>query len=339
MNSHGSIRFPAFLAFFWWIAGIGFDISADSPRETEGRIVITLKDKVSVQSHVVTIADVAQISGGSEPARLKIGRLDLAEFGTSTNVSIKQKHVAFRLQLGDFPSKLFRIEGEEETFVTAIRVPVNQDGIFETAKNEALKRMPWPAEDLSVRLVQPISVTLPSVVDPKEVTMKAEPHTNNVNIGRVQMDVTVFVRGEKKMALPVYLDIRLIQVTAIARRSLAKGEVLSGDNTIADRRVIDPGVKPASAVDLAGKKLKRALGAGQIIQDTDVDLGNDDQSQTFIRNKQTVKMVVKLGAINVVANGEAMQAGKVGDRIRVQNIDSKKVVVGRIVGPDTVEVE
>lgn len=339
MNSHGSIRFPAAIGFFFWIAGIGFDISADSPREPEAGILITLRDKASVQSRVVTIADVADITGGGEAMREKIGRLDLAEFGTATNVSIRQRHLLFRMRLADIPSKLFRVGGADEVIVAAIKVPIAEDGVFETAKAAALKRLPWPAEDLSVRLVQPITASLPTVPDPSEVTLNAVPHTTNVSLGRLQMDVTVMVRGEKKFSLPVYLDIRLIQTAAVARRGMTKGEVLSGDNTLADRQVIDQGVKPANPADLAGKKLKRSIAAGQIILETDVDLGTDDLSQTFIRNKQTVKMVVRVGTLNVVANGEAMQAGKVGDRIRVQNIDSKKVVVGRIVGPDTVEVE
>ena len=338
MNAHGSIRFPAVIAFFWWIAGLGFDISADAPRASEG-IVITLRDKAAVQGRVVTIADVADITGGSEVSREKIGRLDLVEFGAASSAAIRQKQVLFRLRLADFPTKLLRIEGAEETIVAAVRIPVSADSIFETAKASALKRLALTEEDLSVRLVQPITAPIPAVTDLSEVMLKAEPHTANVAIGRVQMDVTMLVRGEKKFSLPVYLEIRPVQAVAIAKRALIKNETVSGDNAQADRRVVDAGTRPANPTTLAGRTLKRGVFAGQVIMETDLESSEPEAGRVIIKNRQNVKMVYRLPVLNVIHNGESQQEGKLGDRIRVQNLDSKKIIVGKVIGPDTVEVD
>ncbi|WP_020473201.1 flagellar basal body P-ring formation chaperone FlgA [Zavarzinella formosa] len=338
MNAHSGFRFPAALAVLWWLAGLGIDISAEAPKGPEG-IVITMREKVAIPGRAITLGDVAEISGGSEHARLQIGRLDLADFGGATNVNIRRRQVEFRLRLADFPTKLFSVVGAEETMVAAIRQPLSPEGIFQTAKDAALKRMPWPAEDLAVRLVQPITAPLPSVSDPSEVTMRAEPHTANVNIGRVQIDVTLFVLGEKKLSLPVYLEIKLMRSVIMARSGLAKGDILSEANTVPDRRVVDPGLSPLPPGELMGRKTKRPVAIGQVIQEADLETAPLEIPAAVVRNKQPVKMLVRLGAVNVVANGEALQGGKTGDLIRVQNIDSKKVVVGRITGPDTVEVE
>lgn len=59
----------------------------------------------------------------------------------------------------------------------------------------------------------------------------------------------------------------------------------------------------------------------------------------LIRNTQQVKMYVRLGDAVVGATGEAMQDGKLGQQIKVKNVDSKKVVVGTVSGPGAVDVD
>lgn len=309
MASHIGFRYPAILALMWWLVGFGIDISAEAPRTPDG-IVITLKDKTAVTGRMVTLGDVADISGGSEHARLQIGRLDLAEFGSASSVNIRRRQVEFRLRLANFPAKLFTVNGAEEITVAAIRVPISEEGVFRVAKDSVLKRLPWSAEDLSIKLVQPITARLPVVADDVEVVIKAEPHTPNVNIGRVQMDVTIFVSGEKKLALPVYLEIKLTQPMAIARSGLNRGDTISEVNTLIDRRVVDIGMKPLSASDMVGRKIRRPVAIGQVIQETDVEPTVLEIPKTAVKNHQPVKMLVRLGTVNVVANGEALQDGK-----------------------------
>lgn len=64
-----------------------------------------------------------------------------------------------------------------------------------------------------------------------------------------------------------------------------------------------------------------------------------DAGAVLVRVRQPVQMIVRLGAINVVAKGEALQDGKMGQSIRAKNLDSKKEVTGRVVGPNIVKVE
>lgn len=331
-------RVYAFSALMWCLCGFGLDISAEAPNDPAG-ITITLRDKASVVSRTVTLGDVAEISGGSEFARRQIGQLDLAEFGAASSVNIRRRQVEFRLRIADFPAKLVKVIGSEECNANVLRQPISEETVYKTARDAALKRLPWAAEDLSIRLVQPITAALPQIVDHSEVTMKAEPHTANVNLGRVQMNVTIFDRGERKLALPVYLEIKLFQQVALTRTSLNRGDVLSEENTITDRRVLEPNAKVIPPTEMIGRKLKRPLPVGQVVQELDLEPVVVPLGATAVKSRSPVKMIVRLGSINVVANGEALQDGKIGDRIRVQNLDSKKVIVGKVTAPDTVEVE
>ena len=59
----------------------------------------------------------------------------------------------------------------------------------------------------------------------------------------------------------------------------------------------------------------------------------------LVKARQRVSMVVRLGAMNLEATGEAMQDGRNGETIRVQNVASKKIVTGRVTGSGVVDVD
>jgi flagella basal body P-ring formation protein FlgA len=50
-------------------------------------------------------------------------------------------------------------------------------------------------------------------------------------------------------------------------------------------------------------------------------------------------MTARVGALVVTALGEAQQDGRAGEVIRVENVDSKKVVRARVTGPGAVDIE
>jgi hypothetical protein len=59
----------------------------------------------------------------------------------------------------------------------------------------------------------------------------------------------------------------------------------------------------------------------------------------LIRVRDSVRLVAIVGSLHVTAVGEALQEGRMGQLIRVRNVDSGKVVVGRVAGGSLVEVE
>lgn len=64
-----------------------------------------------------------------------------------------------------------------------------------------------------------------------------------------------------------------------------------------------------------------------------------DQVPVQLKMRDQVRLVVKIGPVRVTALGEALQEGRVGQTIRVRNVDSNKIVSGRVVDRNIVEVE
>lgn len=61
--------------------------------------------------------------------------------------------------------------------------------------------------------------------------------------------------------------------------------------------------------------------------------------EVVIKAKSRVTITAKLGDLRVEAAGLAVENGRVGQSIRVENVDSKKVVTAVVTGPRAVEID
>jgi flagellar basal body P-ring formation protein FlgA len=309
--------------------------------EPPAELVVTLRPRAVVGPRSVRIGDVADLSGGSPPLREAVAALDLTDAGAAhSGVTVKRQQVEFRIRLAEVPAGLFRVEGADETRVERDRCTVPEAEVVAAARAAILKLLPWGADDVSVQLVQPVAAQL--VVDsPRaEILIKAEPHSGNTPLGRVQMDVSFWADGTRQLVFPVYLDVRLYQKVAVASHKIERGEALSETNVSFDRRPVESLRDYLSSPEaVAGKRARQALLPGRILTAVDVEDDGHEVTPPLVRRGEAVKLLVRLGPVNVMATGEALQDGRVGQSVRVRNTDSKQVVLGRVTERSLVEVD
>ena len=298
---------------------------------------IELKADAKAQGPNVTIGDVATISGGPALLQRQIAKLDIAELSSSGKaVNVTRTQVEFRLKLADVPASLYRIEGANEIVVKADRPGATPTQIVDAARAALMKRLPWSADDVSVRLIQPVTATLPAGA-PSDIRIAAELRNAEVSAGRVQVDVSVSERGEKRMNVPVYFDVRPLRTVAVCKVAVARGKAITQQDVAIERRPVETTAQTAEPECVVGAVARRMIKTGDVV--ASADLEETAASPVVVKCKQPVKMIVHLGAMNVVAGGEALQDGRVGQLIRVQNTESKKVVTGRVTANGIVEVE
>lgn len=61
--------------------------------------------------------------------------------------------------------------------------------------------------------------------------------------------------------------------------------------------------------------------------------------EVVVKAKQRVTLTARIGDLRVTAAALATENGKVGQHIRVENLDSKRFVTGTVVGPGAVEID
>ena len=124
--------------------------------------------------------------------------------------------------------------------------------------------------------------------------------------------------------LNVPVEIRREVDVLLLRRAVARGETLVAADVTAQKRVLAGLGSPyvARVEDLAGRPARRPLAEGTALT------ADSLSAALLIHRGQTVTLAASTGGIEIRATGRAMADATASQRIRVQNLDSLKVVEG-----------
>jgi len=120
----------------------------------------------------------------------------------------------------------------------------------------------------------------------------------------------------------------------VAGRFLRRGTVLSAADLRSERRelsALSSGFETAPEA-LIGKQLRQALTAGAVIPPQIV------KTPPAIRQGETVTLIIRRGGMEITSSGIALSNAGLGERLRVRNLASKRVVEGTAIGHHRVEV-
>lgn len=147
---------------------------------------------------------------------------------------------------------------------------------------------------------------------------------------------TVGVRCAAPVAWTLYVPV-VVEIEApilVLRRALARRSAVDPtDVELQTRRL--PGTASRFISDLGnlrGRRLKRALPAGTPLT---ADVLVPD---VLVRRGQQVTLLAANGPFEIRAQGQALSDGAASERIRVQNVTSRKVVEGVVENSSTVRV-
>jgi flagella basal body P-ring formation protein FlgA len=128
--------------------------------------------------------------------------------------------------------------------------------------------------------------------------------------------------------LAVYRDV------VVATRAMRPGELIAaGDVTLEERDVLAGGTPALGRLeDVIGHQLRRAVGASAVIGNAAVEL------PLLVRRGEHINLSARSGGINVSVSAEALANGRSGERIRVRNLQSQRVVEATVTGPGKAEV-
>jgi flagella basal body P-ring formation protein FlgA len=324
-----------------WLSGLGLLllIGLSSTGQSLEVVTIRLRAQAAAQSRTIKLGDVADLSGGPSLLREQLARLDLAEASEAGGLCVTARQVLIRLQLAGIPLTLVRIEGEQRVHVGIRRRSLTAEEIVATARQALLEQLSWSADEVSIELVQPILAPLPGVADDEEWLIKAELQPGQRPPGRVQMNTRIYIQGRERLALPVYFHVRLYAPVVVCRYRIDRGQRLTEANTIVEKRPLDSFSRQTiSPIGYLEKKARQTILPGQVIQAVDVEEASETVP-VVIKAQDAVKLQIRIGNLQLTAAGQALQDGRLGQLIRVQNVDSKKVLLGRVVDNALVEIE
>ncbi len=150
-----------------------------------------------------------------------------------------------------------------------------------------------------------------------------------------QTSVGVRCSGEQPWKLYVPVEIQVFGKVVRAARGLPRGVAVTSSDLAVQRHNLAqlPHGYLTDPKQAVGKMTRRSLRAGQVLTHTAV------KAPEVVARGQSVVIAARKGALAVRTSGEALGSGAQGERVRVRNISSGRVVEGVIVAPGQVEVD
>ncbi|MDL2227084.1 flagellar basal body P-ring formation chaperone FlgA [Deltaproteobacteria bacterium OttesenSCG-928-M10] len=261
-------------------------------------------------------ASLARVDLGAAPAAGAEGFIRRAQ--------IEQRLKASRLNLEEVAWSL-----PEELRLTGLGQALNEESLKAVLEKYLAETEPYRSGNFTLLTVNFGNLpTLP----PGQVDYRFVPQSSS-NPAYLSGSFFFSVDGREVARSRINAQVDLNVEALVAVRALPKGHVIDENDVSlslvpfnqAKGALTDPG--PA-----VGSTVKSNLAAGDPIRDRNLT------KSLMVRRGEMVTIIAQTGGLKVTASGQARQDGALGDTINVTNLDSKKNISARIIGPNTVEV-
>ena len=140
--------------------------------------------------------------------------------------------------------------------------------------------------------------------------------------------------GAPRRMISVAGSVDPMALVPVPLRRIAQGEVVGPSDLDWQRVRIDRVPRGAVMAEEAvlGMAARRALMPGTLIREQDVE------PPVLVQRRSTVMVVLDTGDMTLTMQGRALDAGALGEQVRVENLQSKRVIEGVVDGPGKVRV-
>jgi len=171
--------------------------------------------------------------------------------------------------------------------------------------------------------------------DPAVKNLKFSLDTETLNSNGASTLSLRFTDAEGRLAKLIKLkaDLSIQKQVAVAAKALRGGETLEADDFVWEWREAKQ-LSPSAVMGQApvGFTLRSAVRSGEVLDQ------NRFNSPSVVKKGEMVNIKVAGQGITISGKGVAQESGKLGQTIRVLNIDSKKEIFGIVTGQEKVEV-
>lgn len=208
----------------------------------------------------------------------------------------------------------------------------DRDRIRSAVLNFARKEMGGKFEALSVDILYPRRAI---IVPAGRVRVDIETDGAKARLGRRVFHVTLDIPGHKTKRVRVLADLAALAFAVVPARMIRKDETIEAEAvTVREVRLVAGASSFITDPEqVIGKRARRPLRPQVPITEAWLS------EPYLIKRGDRVTIQVRRGGLRVHTVGISRSAGQLGHHLTVMNIDSKREVEGKVVGPGLVEVQ
>jgi len=298
------------------------------------QVGIDIKDKVTLKEKTITISDISTVTGENVELVKKISNIELGRTPWPNNFrKVDKDFLRMRLRNSNVNLSDIVFNGAKAVTVSVEATKITGTEIAQKAREYLLSVLPVSDRETTIELERvPADQWVPRKRD--EIVLDVSLVDPNKNRGTVVLIVSASSNIVPFFKTSVIFKVRVFKNIAIAKRRIGRHQRLTREDMFLGKREVTKtrGSIFFSVDDLIGKVAVRTILPNAIITETVVE------TPTTIQKGNVVKLFIEANNFSIVTKGLAQETGRTGDVIKVKNLNSDKVIYGKIVDPERVQI-
>ncbi len=297
--------------------------------DDQAELRIYLPRAQQVRGSTLSLGAVCIVRGSDRARAAKAEQVQLGRAPFSREeMKIDRAMILGRLAASGFSQRDVRFSGANEVLVTPNEQEIDASRLVAAASAMLNEKMPCKGEAQwrLTRQVEPVSI-------PTGQAVKLSPALlDGATEQRATVRVHITRDGLAAASCELGFEKAHLWRQAVARKDIAAGETITESNVVVET-VLRP--RPQEGwTSPYGRQTSRAVAAGSGLEQ---GLLTTPKPELVFERNALVRIRVDLGGFSLLAKGVALAAGRVGEAVPVQNIDSKRILTARVCADGTVE--
>lgn len=304
-------------------------VGAAAPGPEQASLTIYLPRNASVQADLIRLGAISVVRGADEAM---VKKAEAVLLGRSPwpkeQIVLDRRTILSRLGSCGIRAGEVRMTGAAKVAVTGRQQVISPERIVACAQTHLKSHPPRPpgCRWRPVRLPKEMVLAAAQAAElTAETAQDAPPH-------HVKVRVAATCGGREVAAAEVLFRLAYPARRAVATRQVQPGDTITPEN-IKVETVTAPDPQPEWTPPY-GMVATARIPAGTVVRP---GLVRWPKQPVAVRRNRSIIMKIELPGFSVTALGLALQDGRVGEFIKVRNMDSKRVVVAKVAADGTVE--
>jgi len=296
-------------------------------------LIVRLTDMATVVGPNINVGEVADLIGAGNGNLERVRRLIVGTAAPAGDTAtITQQYIKICLRREGFSLSDFDFEGADASKVLTQSQEFYPSTLLPEIKKFVLKQVREESGNVDVKLSgQDKKIILPA----GEIESNFRPTFSGKYEGSVILTAELEINDRLQKVLPLHVDIEIFHPVVVTTQRLEKGDKFTVDNVALVRT-------PTSKILLGslsqlnyvtGRTAAVSLVPGVVLRISDIF------DPPAIVHGSIVQAIVRYGNVELRVDARAIEDGKAGDNIRVENTDSHKVLKGKVLDEKTVLIE
>lgn len=292
---------------------------------------ITIISPCEIGKPIISLGDIATFSGMARDMVEDLKSIEIGKApspGQTRTLSLAIVRVRLR-QAGYDPDDIIIVSPVTISVKTRSTV-VTCDEIVRAVEGFIRNNMPWNPEDTTITV---LPVQDKTTVPDGDIEIQVEPLPSTKFLGTTSVKVEISVDGRVTRTLQVRVRLDVAKEIVVSTRTIQRNEIISPDDltlSIYDLADVPQDVVFDSLL-IDGMMAKHTIPAGRPVTFSNV------QHPPVILRGDLVALEAVSGGVAVTIPGQALEAGSVGDLIRVKNTSSGVIVRAKVVDSQRVQ--